>query len=83
MEEQVRTQKGSDQARGTHKLETADGGKSQDTERKELREGNSQTVDHRGSYKSGCGKKAERGAHCCTDQLETAEGWISNDTERR
>ena len=46
-------------------------------------EENSHTVNHTGSYKSGCRKKAERGAHCCTDQLETTEGWISNDMKIR
>jgi len=44
--------------RGTHKLETAEGGTSQDTERKQMSEGHSQTGDRRGRDKSGHGKKA-------------------------
>jgi len=53
---QVRTQKESDQARGTHFLGSADGQTSQDTERVQPTEGHSQTEEHRWTDKSGHGK---------------------------
>jgi len=57
MEGQVRTQKESNQVRGTHFLETTEGGKSQDTERKQPSEGHPQPKDHRRRDKSGHRKK--------------------------
>ena len=62
-EGQVRTQKESDQARGTHILETTEGGTSQDMERKQLSKGHSHPGDHRRRDKSACRKKVtEKGA---------------------
>src|SRR6266850_497712 len=59
---QVRTQKESDRARGTHRLESADGRTSQDMERIRPSEGHSQTGERRRTDKSGHGKKLnERG----------------------
>src|SRR6267142_726512 len=60
---QVRTRKESDRARGTHRLESADGQTSQDTERIRPSEGHSQTGEHRWTDKSGHRKNlTERGA---------------------
>ena len=50
-EGQVRTQKESEQWRGTHFLESTKGGSSEDTERKSAREGHSQTGEHQGRVK--------------------------------
>ena len=62
-ERQVRTYKESDQARGTHFLETASGATSQDTERIQPSEGYSLPGDGIGRDKSGQGKNpTERGA---------------------
>ena len=81
---QVRTQKESDRARGTNKLETADKETSQDTERKRTSQGHSLTGDHRGGEQSRHGAQKEikkRGAH----PLEIAEGKgrSSQDAERK
>jgi hypothetical protein len=46
------------QARGTHELKIREEGVSPDTERKQEKEGHSQTGRYRGTYKSGHGKKA-------------------------
>src|SRR6266850_2131499 len=63
MDGQVRTWKESDQARGTHRLESADGQTSQDTERIRPSKGHSQTGERRWMDKSGHGKNpTERGA---------------------
>jgi len=59
-EGQVRTWKQSDQARGTHRLEIAEGGISQDMERKQPSKGHSQTGDGRGRDKSGHRKKVTK-----------------------
>ena len=59
-EEQVRTQKESNQTRGTHKLEITEGGTSQDTERKQPNKGHSLPGDHRGRDNSGHKKKMVR-----------------------
>ena len=60
---QVRTQKQSHRVRGTHILETASRGTSQDTERVAPSEGHSPTGDSIGRDKSGHGKNpTERGA---------------------
>ena len=56
MEGQVRTQKESDQPRPTHKLETAQGGTTQDTERIRTAEAHSLPGDRTGWDKSGHGK---------------------------
>jgi hypothetical protein len=57
------TRKGSDRARGTHSLETAEGGSVQDTERSRPSKGNSRPGNRRGRDKSGHEKKVtERGA---------------------
>jgi len=53
MEELVRTWKESNQARGTHFLETTVGVTSQDSERKQLSKGHLHPGDHRGSNLSG------------------------------
>jgi hypothetical protein len=59
----VRTWKETDRARGTHCLETAEGGTCQDTERNRPTEGNSRPGDGRESDLSGHGKKStKRGA---------------------
>jgi len=50
-EGQVRTWKETDQARGTHFLEMAEGWTSQDTERKQLSKGHSPAGDSRGRDK--------------------------------
>src|SRR6267142_290652 len=50
---QFRTQEESNQARGTHRLESADEWTSQDTERTQLSEGHSQTGEHRQTDNSG------------------------------
>ena len=61
-ERQVRTQKESDPVRGTHSLETASGGISQDIERIRPSEGHSHPGDGIGMGKSGHGKDwTERG----------------------
>jgi len=49
-----------EQARGTHFLEAAEGGTRQDTERNQLRKENSPTGDHRERDLSGHGKKAAK-----------------------
>jgi len=62
-EGQVRTWKETDQARGTHSLETTKGGTSQDMERNQLSKGHSQTGDRIGRNKSGHREKqTEQGA---------------------
>ena len=59
--DKVRTQqKESNQARGTHTLERAEGGTSQDMERKQPSKAHSQTGDGRGRDKSGHRKKATK-----------------------
>ena len=57
-EGRVRTRKESDQARGTHFLETTEGRTSQDTTRKQLSKGHSLSGNRRGRDKSGHEKKA-------------------------
>jgi len=57
---QVKTWKESDQARGTHQLETTEGGTSQDTEKKGPSKGHSLPGDHRERVKAGHGKKATK-----------------------
>src|SRR6266850_2159102 len=52
-ERQVRTQKQTEQARGTHILESAEGETSQDTETNRASKGHSQTGECRGRDKSG------------------------------
>ena len=59
-EVQVRAQKGSNQTRNTHKLETTEGGTSQDMERKQPSKGHLLSGDHRGRDKSGYGKKVTK-----------------------
>ena len=49
-----------EQERGTHFLEIAEGGTSQDMERKQPSKVHSQTEDHRGRDKSEHGKKATK-----------------------
>ena len=62
-EEQVRTRKESDRARGTHILETASGGTTQETERIRPSKGHSRTGHGAGRDNSGHGKNwTERGA---------------------
>ena len=58
MEGQVRTHKGSERARDTHILETAERGPGQNTGRKLLSEGHSPSGDSRGSDKSKYRKEA-------------------------
>src|SRR6267142_2058357 len=100
---QVRTQKQSNRARGTHFLESADGRTSQDTETIRPSEGHSPPGERRGTDKSGHGNNpTERGALTSwraqtdgkvrtrkesdrargTHQLESADRWTSQDTER-
>src|SRR6266850_2096719 len=60
---QVRTRKESEQARGTHFLESADGWTSQDMEGIRASEGHSRTGERRQTDKSGHGRNpSERGA---------------------
>ena len=59
-EGQVRTRKESDQARHTHRLEMAEGGTSQDMERKQPSKAHSLPGDGRGRDKSGQGKKVTK-----------------------
>ena len=59
-EGQVRTQKESDQTRGTHSLETTEGGTSQDMEREQPSKGHSLPGDHRGRDNAGHKKKMVR-----------------------
>ena len=60
---QVRTQKGTERPRGTHKLESADRWTSQDTERNRATEGHSLPGECRSMDKSGHGKEqSDRGA---------------------
>ena len=59
-EGQVRTRKESDQARCTHFLEMAEGGTSQDIERKQPSKAHSLSGDGRGRDKSGQGKKVTK-----------------------
>jgi hypothetical protein len=68
------------QARDTHSLETTVGGTDQVTERKRQCWGNSLSGDRRRRDKSKNGKK---GADEVTHLLEIAEGWPSQDTERK
>ena len=56
-EGQVRTQKETNQPRGTHFLETTKGETCQDTERSQPSKGHSISGDHRGGDKSGHRKK--------------------------
>ena len=56
----VRTQKETNQPRGTHKLETTEGGTCQDTERNQPTKGHSPPGDHRGRDMSGHRKKRVR-----------------------
>ena len=72
-EGQVRTQKQSNQARCTHKLEMGEGGTSQDTERKQLSKAHSQTGGSRGRDKSGQGKKVTKQG-TLTDWRQQREG---------
>ena len=60
MEGQVRTQKESSSVRGTHCLETAQEGTSQDTERRQPSKGHLLSGDSRGRDKSGHRRKATR-----------------------
>jgi len=78
-ERQVRTQKQTEQARGTHILESAEGETSQDTETNRASKGHSPTGECRGRDKSGHRNKPskQRGTH----SLESAEGETSQDTE--
>jgi len=76
----VRTWKGTDQARGTHMLETAGGGTCQDTERNQLSKGHSLSGDHRGRDLLGHGKKPSKQGG--TYKLEIAEGGTCQDMER-
>jgi hypothetical protein len=63
-ERQVRTRKDFEQARGTHLLQSADRGTSQDTERIQASKGHSRTGERRERHKSGHGMNpTERGAH--------------------
>jgi hypothetical protein len=55
---QVRAEKGCDRARGTHNLETALGGTTQDKERKRLSEWHSLSRDRIVRDKSGHGRSA-------------------------
>jgi len=50
-------------SKGTHQLEMAEGGTSQDTERNQLSEGHSPTRDGRGRDKSGHGKEPSKQGH--------------------
>jgi hypothetical protein len=62
-EGQVRTRKDFEQAKGTHVLESADRGTSEDTERIQASEGHSRTGERRPRHKSGHGMNpSERGA---------------------
>src|SRR6267142_268650 len=78
-ERQVRTQKQTEQARGTHQLESAEGETSQDTETNRASKGHSPTGECRGRDKSGHRNKPskQRGTH----SLESAKGETSQDTE--
>ena len=58
--DKVRLQKEIDRGRGTHSLETEEGGTSQDTERKQLSKAHSLPGDGRERDKSGQGKKATK-----------------------
>ena len=77
----VRTRKEADRARGTHILETAEGGTGQNTERNQPSEAHSHTEDRRGRDFVRTQKEAnrERRAHW----LETAKGGICQGTERK
>ena len=72
-EGQLRTLKGSNQARGTHSLEMAEEGTGQDTERKQPSKGYSLPEDGRGSDKSGHEKKATNGG-ALTNWRQQKEG---------
>ena len=76
----VRTQKGTDQTRGTHQLETAEVRTCQDTERSRLSEGDSLPGPGNGRGLVRIRKEASRAK--CTHQLETAEGGTCQDMER-
>jgi len=58
--DKVRIQNKIEQERGTHFLETEEGGTSQDTERKQPSKVHSQTEDHRGRDKSEHRKKVTK-----------------------
>jgi len=74
-EGQVRTWKESNQARGTHSLEIAEGGTSQDTERKQLSKGYSPTGDRKWRDKSRHRKKeSKQGA--LTDWRQERQGQV-------
>ena len=73
----VGTQKGTDQTRGTHQLETAEVRTCQDTERSRLSEGNSLPRPGHGRGLVRIRKEASRAK--CTHQLETAEGGTCQD----
>ena len=75
----VRTQKETDQAKGTHKLETPEGGACQDTERNRL-SGHSLSGDSRGVKLSGQKETDQAGG---THVLETAEGGTFQDTKKK
>ena len=77
-EEQVRLQRERKRARGTYFLETAEGGTSQDTERKRSSQCHPQTRDRSGRDTSELGKKlTEPGG---TYVLGTIDGETSQDT---
>jgi len=75
---QVRTEKETSHARGTHLLETMDKGTSQDTERKQLSHGYSQT----GQAEGGTSQDTETSNQASgTYQLETTKRGTSQNTE--
>ena len=75
----VRTWKGTDSARSTHVLETAEGGTCQDTEKGQPSEGHSQPGDSReGLVRTQRETDQARDTH----ELETAVGGTCQDTER-
>jgi len=71
MDRQVRTWKESEQARGTHFLESTDGQTSQDTEGIQENKGHSQTGEDKSEHKS----EQARATH----QLESADGQTSQE----
>ena len=77
----VRTRKGIDRPRHTHKLETAEAGTCQDTETNRPTKAHSQTGDGRGRDLSGHGKKStDRGAR--TSWRRQREGLIRTERNR-
>ena len=80
-EGQVKTRKETDRARGTHKLETASGGRSQDTERNRPSKGHSRPGDRIGSDKSRYGKKPT-GQGVLTNLRPRREGQVSTERNR-